>query len=1171
MKQKLYLALAFIMASFCSLQMQAERVAPTLPQGQTPQEGGCYWLYNVANDLFMGDMYVGGNTPTLALDGTDIYMTKMDEYWVLRKNSPEGLKFGAYTYDVANSFTDDYHFYNSEKFILSNNNGTYRISSKTVEDHYADQGWYLGYNSENKYFYQNCTENVDWLFMDATEAAHYVAELKLYNALNATDGKGYALDYYESMYANRATATTLEMTIAANGLMQGLENAQYTGIFDPLNEYKMMLYYSGDVYRPGEYTRFYDNYIQLDIYDAKSASVTAVVETDQDGDLFYSPRYGNDWVSLKVYIDDVLVRTIAPQLLNMMQYDNDRFFDKISAGKHIVRWVFTNTRKEENRYNPFDYVYIRKIGIAKTPLITVNLAEPGSLGTEVLYNVNHVRDVRNLKVIGNMNEEDAVRLSMMTNMMYLDLSEATLAELPEETFSYSNAPYLHDVILPEGMTSIGKNAFYQSNAERIVMPTTVQSIGENAFYSSMIKSINIPDATTSLGRSAFSACYQLADVHYSASLTSVPRECFSNNILLANINIPEGVTEIGESAFSGCKYGDFQPVLPASLQTIDRYAFYYCQQMKEIVLGDNVSVVGSYAFGYCTGLEKAVVSQNVYFADNSNYNPSEGGCSRIFMGCTALKDLTMRSATIVKMVDTDSKVTDDNVRPNVTLRVPQYLVNYYKLDPYWYNFGDIVGFSTADTKNWTVNADLTLDSHSRFEGEPNLELKDSKFKVVGDLPMTLDNFTTNADLDSYFDINYYSQIISGCDNINVTGDCFHNVSMRGGNWLCMTLPFDTKLGNIQSLSDDVLFSIRYYDGAERAENGVGASWKRISDSEYVIPAGTGFVIQHSASKYNSSTIQFKSLENDSRNNVLNNKDFVKELELNTCIDKAHSGWNLVGNPYMTYYNIHKLNFTAPITVYDSYRDAYNAYSIADDDYALLPLQGFFVQCPNEEMQTISFPVSGKQFTDEITEQNASKARRAVEMQTRKLIDLTLSKGDIKDNTRIVFNETASCEYEINCDASKFMSGNKKNIQLWTLDENGTAYAINERPLADGIVALGVTIPSSGSYTFAATRCQAEGIILHDKVTGKETDLTQDSYTFDASEGTFADRFEIRSTSSDVTGIVNVDNSGIEGAMTVYSADGRLVKKADKFFNVQSLPQGVYIINSNGVSKKVIIK
>lgn len=1160
MKRRLSLVLALVLASFCSLQMQAERVAPTLPKGQTPQEGGCYWLYNVATGLFMGDEYAGSNTQIGTLDGTNVYLEKSNDYWVLRKNSPEGYWLYSNASNSYNSyFTNGWgHVESSGYYVITENNGSYRIQVQPNES----SDLYLGYNPETKNLNPRLTENIDWLFIDASEAAHYAAELKLYNVLNATDSKGWWLEQYETMYANRAEATNLEMSQAAELLTQALENSKCTGVFDPLNEYDIMFYYSANGY---DKSGFRNDEFYMNMYRGTSGTLNAVVDAEQDGELFYNLTGGNSYVSAKVYIDDVLVRVISPQLLNNLN-NNNKFFEKISAGKHVIRWDFYNGREVDANYDYGTSIFMKKIGIAKNPLITVHLAEPGSLGTEVLYNVNHVRDVRNLKVVGKMNSEDAVRLSMMTNIFSLDLSEATLVELPGQTFSYNNTPYLHDVILPEGMTTIGEHAFYESNAERIVMPTTIQSIGYEAFRSSMIKSINIPDATNSLGIGAFYGCYQLEDVHYSNSLTSVPIDCFRYNIFLANINIPEGVTIIKNNAFSGCKYGDFQPVLPASLQTIEDGAFYDCQQMKEIVIGDNVSVVGSYAFGGCTSLEKAVVSQNVYFADNSYSTPSEGGCTKIFMGCTALKDLTMRSATVVNV---SAAITDDDVRPNVTLRVPKYLVNYYKLDPYWYNFGDIVGFSTADTKNWTVHADLTLDSHSRFEGEPNIELKNSKFKIVGDLPMTIDNFTTNTEWNGGYSISKTSQILSGCDYIDVIGNCFHNVSISGERWLCMTLPFDTKVGNIVPVTDDVLFSIRYYDGAERAENGVGGSWKRIYDSEYVIPAGTGFIIQHSAGRYNTATIQFKSLENDSRKNALNNQDFVKELALNSCIDKANSGWNLVGNPYLTYYNIHKLNFTAPITVYDYSKDAYFAYSIADDDYALMPLQGFFVQCPGEEMNTISFPVSGKQFTSEITEQNAAKARVA-EQNSRKLIDLTLSKGDVKDNTRIVFNESASSDYELNCDASKFMSGNKKNIQLWTLDENGTAYAINERPMVDGVVALGVTIPSAGTYTFAATRCQAEGIILHDNETGIDTDLTQKEYVFDCSEGTYSNRFEIRSTSTEATGIENIANSDTNGMQTIFTIDGRLVKKADKFFNVQSLPQGAYIINSNGTTKKVII-
>lgn len=1152
MKQKLYLAIAFLLASFCSLHMQAERVAPTLPQGQTPEEGKCYWLYNVATGLFMGDEYAGSSSQTGTLDGTDVYLEKSGDYWVLRKNSPEGYWLYSYASNSYNSyFTEGWgHVESSGFYVITESNSSYKIQVQPNES----SDLYLGYNPETKNLNPRYTENVDWLFMDASEAAHYTAELKLYNALNATDGKGWWLDQYETMYANRAEATNLEMSQAAELLTQALENSKYSGVFDPLNEYDMMFYYSANGY---DKSKFQNDEFYMNMYRGTLGTLTAVVDIDHDGELFYTPRGGNNSVLVKVYIDDVLVRTISPRLLDRLG-NSKKIFEKITAGKHIVRWVFNNTQEDNGYYDYGNSITMTKIGIAKNPLITVHLAEPGSLGTEVLYNVNHVRDVRNLKVIGNMNSEDATRLSMMTNLISLDLSEATLAELPNRTFYIDNAPYLHNVVLPEGMTTIGDEAFLNSNVETVVLPSTLKNIGYGAFSSTMIKTANIPDATINLGSNAFDYCYQLETVNYSKNLTVIPYKCFQYDNGLRTINIPEGVTVIEAYAFDGCdNVGEGGLELPMSLRSIGESAFEGCfVNLKEIVLKDNVTEIGRYAFSRCTGLEKAVVSQHIFTLNRSS----------IFSGCEKLKDLTMRSATLVKPYNA---ITDDEYRPNITLRVPQHLVNYYKLDPYWYNFGDIVGFSTADTKDWTVHADLTLDSHSRFEGEPNIDLKEVNLKIVGDLPMTIDNFSTTTNWGYGYEIDNSSQIMSGCDNITVLGSWYHNTKMLGQRWLCMTLPFDTKLGNIVPVTDDVLFSVRYYDGAERAENGVGGSWKRISDSEQVIPAGTGFIIQNSAAYYDDAIVQFQSLANDSRNNALNNKDFEKTLEINASAEKSNRGWNLVGNPYLTYYNIHKLNFVAPITVYDYYSDKYNAYSIADDDYALMPLQGFFVQCPGEEMNTISFPVSGKQFTSEITEQNAVKARVAGQ-NSRKLIDLTLSKGDIMDNTRIVFNKNASCNYEISCDASKFMSGNKKNIQLWTLDEKGTAYAINERPMVDGVVALGVTIPSSGTYTFAATRCQAEGIVLHDNETGIDTDLTQSEYTFEGSEGTFANRFEIRTVSADATGIDNIADSDIDGVKIIYTVDGRLVKKADKSFNEQSLPQGAYIIKTNGTTKKVII-
>lgn len=1150
MKKKINFFISLVAMLLCSLPALANRVAPTKPQTVAPQEGGCYWLYNVATGLFLGDEPTYSNRAAVNLNGNNMYLAHEGEYWTLRKDSPSGYYlYSNYTYN--SQYTSNSHVEEYSAWTISATDNGYTLKTQQ----HQNEEMFLGVGKNNA-VYGHLTENVDWTFMDAEQAAHYAAELKLYNALAEADDKGWSLGAFEKLYNERAESTNLQLSQAAEQLMQAVEFSYYTGVFDQINDYKMMFNLYGH-----KNSKFYDSYINIVADKNSTATLTALVETDVDAELLYTP-HGDNECTMNVYVDDVLVRTIKPYILYHTDTGTpkDRFYESLTPGKHIIKWVVVNG------YNKYEKsATLRNIGVVNCKPIEVHLAEPGSLGTEVLYNVDHVRDVRYLKVVGDMNEEDAVRLSMMTNMLSLDMSEATIAELPNKTFHYDNAPYLHTVILPEGIKSLGEVCFSGSNITSINIPSTVKSIGRSCFYNCNFEEISMPDAVTALGDYAFQGCIMLKDVRYSAGLTKVPNYAFYSCLSLNNCNLPEGITSIGSEAFRDCEFGTFNPVFPSTLKEIGRYAFYNCDGMTEVVIPDAVEEMEYGCFAYSDKLEKVTVSQNMYVCDDRGY-------TSWFYGCGALNLLTVRSATVMKV---KNRVLNDEYRPNITVRVPKYLVNSYKLDPYWYNFGAIEGFSTADTKNWTIHADLTLDSHSRFEGEPNIELKKSNFKIVGDMPMTIDNFTTNTKWYS-FSSNYYdmhidwtSQVMSKCNNINVIGNCYHNSTFTGQKWLCMALPFDTKLGNIVSKTDDVLYSLRVYDGAGRAANGVGANWTRIYDEDYVIPAGTGFIIQTSARNGYESTVQFKSLENDSRNNILNNQDFVKSLELNSCDETVNKGWNLVGNPYLTYYNIHKLNFTAPITVYDSNKNQYFAYSITDDDYALMPTQGFFVQCPGDEMPTIGFPVSGKQLTDEIIEQNAAKGSKVAT--TRKIIDLTLGNGDNSDKTRVVLNEAAATTYELSCDASKFMSDSKDAVQLWTIDDNGTQYAINERPMADGIVALGVNIPAAGTYTFAMPRCLAQNIVLYDKDTDVETDLSAGDYSFTADAGVDAERFVLRSKAGTATGIVSHAGNLDKVAVDIYSMDGRFLMKANGSFNVESLPQGMYVVRKNGETQKVVIK
>jgi hypothetical protein len=96
---------------------------------------------------------------------------------------------------------------------------------------------------------------------------------------------------------------------------------------------------------------------------------------------------------------------------------------------------------------------------------------------------------------------------------------------------YLNGEKVTELIIPDGVTSIGNNAFYRySDLTSVVIPNSVTSIGSRAFSGcSGLTSVEIPNSVTSIGDSAFRDCY---------SLTSVV--------------IPNSVTSIGSSAFAHC-------------------------------------------------------------------------------------------------------------------------------------------------------------------------------------------------------------------------------------------------------------------------------------------------------------------------------------------------------------------------------------------------------------------------------------------------------------------------------------------------------------------------------------------------------------------------------------------------------------------------------------------
>lgn len=97
----------------------------------------------------------------------------------------------------------------------------------------------------------------------------------------------------------------------------------------------------------------------------------------------------------------------------------------------------------------------------------------------------------------------------------LDLTAATNVDLSSPNEDVQLNFSIEHVLLPEGLTTIGENAFWGFRAlAEITIPPKVTTIGKGAFGSSGIVEIVIPASVESIGKNAFSLCLKLKKITF---------------------------------------------------------------------------------------------------------------------------------------------------------------------------------------------------------------------------------------------------------------------------------------------------------------------------------------------------------------------------------------------------------------------------------------------------------------------------------------------------------------------------------------------------------------------------------------------------------------------------------------------------------------------------------
>ena len=386
------------------------------------------------------------------------------------------------------------------------------------------------------------------------------------------------------------------------------------------------------------------------------------------------------------------------------------------------------------------------------------------------------------------------------------------------------------------------------------------------------------------------------------------------------------------------------------------------------------------------------------------------------------------------------------------------------------------------------------------------------------------------------------------------------------DWHWITVPYPVNVAEI-SFTDNTPcvyrtdYWIKWYDGEARADNpkqADGRNWKHldVSTTPQLVP-GVGYIVGIKAQKeVKDGKRQWKALRfpmagyDESSGKSVAVKaygagDSYADLTPN------NKGWNLVGNPYLSYYEGYKQQSplqTGQLAVRENETTGEEEYYYKNTSlyYVTIPQNAGRSEYSQELVSATQLPpftsyfvqISGDTKNEAKSVLFSSDERRKSVVQRRGVtwdeeeeteepvfigVELLNAKGE-KDNTGLcIHNAYSQHNYEIGGDLQKWM-GTKFNKEtkpvLFSIAEAGNMAfnALSESEAAqNNAVPLGCYTLVGGTYEFRLNPnydwSRIGSVILYDSQNGTYTDLLNDTYPFmsTASETPIMERFYISAT------------------------------------------------------------
>lgn len=878
-------------------------------------------------------------------------------------------------------------------------------------------------------------------------------------------------------------------------------------------------------------------------------------------DFTFDPYGGDDY--RKVYMDGVeLVNNYTAYKTKTVQ---NHFFD-LDEGEHVFTYTHYHYYYSSDSYTQVLTIGNIRFERVESQYMNIHLSAPGTLGNEALAHVSTLPEMHYLRLSGKMNASDWNDISKMTGLYAIDMTNVDIETIPVKAFTNTSIRFVDlptklktignnafddrlltgPLVLPEGLDSIGKEAFQKNFITEVTIPESVRAIGQSAFYyNQSLKSVTLNNSMETINRSLFNSCNKLAVVRGGRNVKIVDQSAFAGCDSLRSISDITPVT-INSSAFYNCR--KLESLNFSRIKSIGYESFYYCFGLKEadlttltsinnrsfiactglkkVTFGNDITTIKSEAFNGCDALEEVVLGSSINSLESNCFYSTKNALKRVYI--TAPAPPAVGSAPFYSP-------------SSVTLYVPEYAMVSYKLDNYWSKFTKV---ETNPNQPDKVNLykKLELTSNARIPNSPDIYLGSGSALIVnGNNAQAFGNYKQRMDKDD----TYTSSLISRCNAMTSaasTIEYYFDATSGSGYWHYVCMPFDVKRSEITPLNEGRAIAVRYYDSESRATNGASGNWKDVP-ADSVLHMGKGYIFRINSSGF----VELPATE-ETHNAIFRSDAISTPLKEYAAVESANAGWNFVGNPYPCYYDIYYMDFAAPITVWSISNRTYSAYSAADDEFVLMPSQAFFVQKP-ELVDAITFQPAGRQINKTIDHSALAMRRAARSKQVqRKLVDVSLTCDDRTDRTRVVVNANASDDFCADNDAVKMMAY-EGTPQIYTI-AGADQLAVNEGAHRDGSVALGMYLPADDAYTIAVDRDEL-GVKLLDY--GVEVEMP---YTFSAAEGYMDDRFTL-TFEAPTTGI-NTVATDADADNAIYTIDGRRVNSTAQ--------KGIYIQNHKKIVK-----